>query len=170
MIVCSFAGALFHSFAVASCIIHSLGITNSFLATQVGAYGRFFLQEAHQCYTNCQHHIPPSNSPNNIARVLLASQNNQVQIYHEFGMHQEYRSCLILLTQLVLATNPLRAPESIFGSIFCRKEERAPGGSGIEGAGGSETFASAVDLSGFVVRDILLNIMLYSAKQTASAA
>lgn len=49
---------------------------------------------------NVQNHTTPLDD---IVRLLLATQNNQIVIYMEFGMPEQSRACLQVLEQVLMA-------------------------------------------------------------------
>jgi hypothetical protein len=84
-------------------VVYNLAVANHLIGIGQGERGRFLLETAHHFYTLAQLNVPTDTSFHDVFRLLLATQNNQISIYYEFGMHQESRSCLRILTNIMLA-------------------------------------------------------------------
>ena len=81
----------------------SLAIVHHVIGASLGERGRFLLESAHHHYTVAQLSVPTFTKFDDVFRLLIATQNNQMSIYYEFGMHPESRACLKILTDLMLA-------------------------------------------------------------------
>lgn len=79
-----------------------MAVVNNLMGIQLGERGRFLLQEAHRCYIQAQLLVPAQIPHKDIIRLLLSAQNNQISVYHEFGMHEEAKACLEILAQILL--------------------------------------------------------------------
>ena len=83
-------------------LLDSLAIASHLVGNSLGERGRFLLETAHHYYTVAQLNMPAYASFHDVFQLLLATQNNQMNIYFEFGMHHESKACLKILTDLML--------------------------------------------------------------------
>jgi hypothetical protein len=79
-----------------------MAVASNQMGIQLGERGRFLLQEAHRGYIQAQLLVPDQIPHQDIIRLLLSAQNNQISVYHEFGMHEEAKACLSILAQILV--------------------------------------------------------------------
>jgi hypothetical protein len=73
----------------------------------LGERGHFLLKRAQNDYTLSMMTVPNHIIPlDDMLRLLLAAQNNQVVIYMEFGMRERSRACLEVLEKVLMAMPP----------------------------------------------------------------
>jgi hypothetical protein len=71
------------------------------MGIRLGERGRFLIEQAHHCYTLAQLTVPTITGSYDVFKLLVSTQNNQISIYVEFGMHEQSRACLKVLTDLM---------------------------------------------------------------------
>ena len=93
---------LFIQYSVSRCLsYYSVALANHHMGIRLGERGRFMIEQAHHCYTLAQLTVPIGTCSHDIFKLLVSTQNKQISIYVEFGMHEQSRACLKVLTDLM---------------------------------------------------------------------
>lgn len=87
-------------------IVVSLGVLSHTLGISLGERGYNLLDHAKKCYMLAQSIIPASTNFEDILRLIISGENNQMLLHYEFGRRIEFLSCLERLMQLLHTTIP----------------------------------------------------------------
>jgi hypothetical protein len=80
---------------------YSLALANHLMGSRLGERGHFMIEQAHQCYALARLTVPTETCSHDVFKLVLSTQNNQMSIYVEFGMHEQSKACLKVLTEMM---------------------------------------------------------------------